>query len=371
MDESHPILSATPSDANDGGIPVPRTRVDLPWPTVAKAIIVIAGAITATHLLGVLTPVLLVLLETLLVTAALTPPVHRLMQRGVSRRGAVAIVFVAITAVVALIVVLISPRVVDQGHALAKHLPAYVNQAQFILRRFPSLDRRIQHAANAGAADPSSILPLFLDAGSSVISGAANALAVIAMAAYLLAGGERSFSYALHFLPETLQDKVLSTAPEVVRVVSGYVFGQAIMSTLIATFTFVMLEATGVPQPILLAVLAGFLDAIPLVGTLIATAIVVLFALSVSQPIAIFILIAFLAYNVIESNVVLPHVYGHVLGISPFAVLVAILVGFQLVGLIGVFIALPMAAVIPAAERAWRKENLLIGTNRRRPSRNR
>lgn len=362
MDESRSILSASSQEAPAGGIPVPRTRLELPWSTVARAIIVLVGATVAAHVLGLLASMLLMLLETLLLTAALTPPVHWLIKKGVPRGGAVAIVLIAIAGVVALVVTLVVPQVVTEASSLAVNLPAYVDQAQGILRRFPGLNKQLRDAAKTGAADPSAALPFVLNAGSGIISGGADALAVIAMAAYLLAGGERSLAYPMHFLPRTLQDKILSTAPGVVRVVSGYVFGQAIMSTVFGTFTFVMLEATGVPQPILLAVLAAFFDAIPLVGTLMATAAAVLIALSVSTTIAVIVLIAFLAYNVIESNVILPHVYGRVLGISPFAVLVAILIGFRLIGLLGVFIALPMAAAIPAAERAWRKEDLLVGT---------
>lgn len=360
MDEPHSVLVATPPETAGNGAPPAGTRIELPWSTVVKAILVLVGAAVAMQLLGLLVPVILIMLETLLVTAALTPPVHWLTNRGLPRGGAVAVVFIAIIAVIGVISTIVAPQVVDEGTAMAKHLPAYVDQSQDILRHFPTLNQRAHVEAAKAAADPASIPPLVITPGSALISSATNIFAVIVMAIYLLAGGERSFSYALHFLSPKLRDKALGVAPEVVQVVSGYVFGQAIMSTLIATFSFVFLEIVGAPQPLLMAILAGLLDAIPVVGTLMATALATLLALSVSPTIALVTLIGFSIYNVLESNIILPHVYGRMLGISPFSVLVAILIGFQLLGLVGIFLALPIAAAIPGAERAWRKNDLLI-----------
>jgi predicted PurR-regulated permease PerM len=365
MDDPRSVLVATPETQADGTA-APRTRIELPWPTVVKAILILVGAAVAMQLLGLLVPVILIMLETLLVTAALTPPVHWLTNRGLPRGGAVAVVFIAIIAVIGVVSTIIAPQVVDEGTAMAKRLPSYVDQSQDILRHFPTLNRRAHLEAAKAAADPASIPPLVITPGAAMISSATNIFAVIVMAIYLLAGGERSFSYALHFLTPKLRGKILSAAPEVVQVVSGYVFGQAIMSTLIATFSFIFLEIVGAPQPLLMAILAGMLDAIPVVGTLIATAVATLLALSVSPTIALVTLVAFSIYNVLESNVILPHVYGRMLGISPFSVLVAILVGFHLLGIVGIFLALPIAAAIPGAERAWRKEDLLIGAGNHR-----
>jgi predicted PurR-regulated permease PerM len=70
------------------------------------------------------------------------------------------------------------------------------------------------------------------------------------------------------------------------------------------------------------------------------------------------LLIAFLAYNVLESNVLLPRIYGRTMGISSIAVIIAVLVGVHLLGLLGVLISLPAAAAIPEIERAWRMEDI-------------
>ena len=112
------------------------------------------------------------------------------MAHGVSRRGAVALVLGGIALVIGLLLLLLASQLVNEGRALAASLPSYVNQAQGLLRRYPSLNTRIKSAAGTGAGKPGALLPFVLTAGGGVVVGATNFLAVIVMAAYLLAGGE-------------------------------------------------------------------------------------------------------------------------------------------------------------------------------------
>lgn len=360
MDPNLPLITSQSSrnPGEPGGNP---TRLDLPWASVAKAILVLVAAGYIAQLTGLLLPVFLVFLEALLLTAALTPPVRACMARGLSRGAAVAVVLGGLLLLVVGVAALLGPPLVTEGQALAASLPRYVADLQRVLTRFPSLNRQLQQGANTGATDPGALVPLFLTAGGGVVSGITDAISVVVLAAYLLAGGERSLVYAMHFLPQRFQNRIRGAAPGVVHVVSGYVFGQAATSLLFGVFTLVSLEIVGAPQPVLMAVLAAILDAIPLVGTLIATVIAVLLAVSVSFTVAVIILIAFLAYNLLESNVILPRVYGRTMGISSLSVLVAVLIGYRLLGLGGVLIALPIAAAIPEAERAWRREDISSG----------
>lgn len=361
--ESSEILTVSPPTDRVGGpgVPVPRTRVELPWPTVAKAVLVLVVAVLVLRLVGLLLPILLELVIALLLTATLTPPVAWLVRRGVPRLGAVALVLIGIVAALALLIALIAPPLVDEGRALAAGLPGYVDRAQGLLRRYPDLESRLRAAASTGAAQPGSLVPVLLTAGTGLVTGTTDAIAVVVMTAYLLAGGERSLAYLLSHLPPNLQAKTRRAAPAVVRVVSGYMLGQVVTSALFGVFAFAVCFALDVPQPLLLALLAAVLDAVPILGVLVATAVPVLLALTVSPTTAVIVLVAFVAYHQIESHVLVPRIYGRAMGISSLAVLIAVLVGYRLIGILGVLIALPLAAAVPAVERAWRQDDLLAG----------
>jgi predicted PurR-regulated permease PerM len=64
----------------------------------------------------------------------------------------------------------------------------------------------------------------------------------------------------------------------------------------------------------------------------------------------------YVAYHQLESHLLVPRIYGRTLGISPFATLIAALVGWRLLGVVGIVIALPLAAIVPLVEQVWRHE---------------
>jgi predicted PurR-regulated permease PerM len=173
------------------------------------------------------------------------------------------------------------------------------------------------------------------------------------MTAYLLADGERIYDWTVRYLPHGQRMRVRQALPEISRVVSGYLLGQFLTSLLFGVFAYVVLSILGVPQPLLLAILAAVADAIPVVGVAIATVPAVLLALTVSPPVAGIVLALYLVYQQVENYVIVPRVYRGTLELHPFAVLIAVLVGAQLLGVLGVLLALPIAAAVPVIERIW------------------
>jgi predicted PurR-regulated permease PerM len=117
----------------------------------------------------------------------------------------------------------------------------------------------------------------------------------------------------------------------------------------ISAFTFVVLIAVGVPNAVAFAVLAGFVDIIPIVGAVIAVFMPTLAAFQQSTAQAIIVLVSLLAYQQFEDRFLTPRVYGQTLNLPPVIVLVAVLTGGQLFGIPGVLLALPAAAVARVA----------------------
>jgi predicted PurR-regulated permease PerM len=139
-------------------------------------------------------------------------------------------------------------------------------------------------------------------------------------------------------------------------VISGYVIGQVITSALFGLFVYVTLWLVGVPDLMLLAVLAALLDAIPIVGVPLATIPAVLLAATVSWQAAIVVVVAYTLYQQFENYVLVPRIYGNTLQVTSLSILVGVLVGAQLLGVLGVVLALPITAAIPVLERVWREE---------------
>jgi predicted PurR-regulated permease PerM len=345
--------NAAQSRPADERLPILRTRtqIEIPMRTVARIILTLA----LIWLVGQLFSVILTFVIALMLTAALAPAVNWLEHRGVKRMLAVAITMLIMLAGIALLVFLLLQPVIDEGRQFADDFPSYVDK---VSSRFdtsvPDLYDRIQETAKRlQANDLVGPLANIIAVGRSLFTGASNALLVLVMTAYLLSDGRRIYLWAVRYLPDDQEEKVRRALPEISHVVSGYVVGQLATSILFGLFSFGVLKAVGVPQALFLALIAALLDAVPIIGALIATVPAVLLALTVSPTAALIVLIAYLAYQQLENYIIVPRVYRGTLQISSFAVLIAVLIGSELLGILGALLALPVAAAFPVVERIW------------------
>jgi predicted PurR-regulated permease PerM len=351
--EAADAVQAAPGDGTDPGgrlVPVPVTvRHEVPLRTIATVLAVLA----VLWLLAQLWTLLLSLFVALLLTAALDPPVSRLERRGVPRAASIAIFVLAFAVVVAGGAALVVPPLVEQGAQFAEAFPGYLERLRAFTQANPEVFTRLQGAAAGSDADPQAVASRFLAAGAGLFRGISAFVIVLVMTAYLLADGERIYDWTVRYLPQEQRVRVRQALPEISRVVSGYLLGQLLTSLLFGGFAYVVLTVLGVPQPLLLAILAAVADAIPVVGVAIATVPAVLLALTVSPLAAGIVLALYLAYQQVENYAIVPRVYRGTLELHPFAVLLAVLVGAQLLGVLGVLLALPIAAAVPVVERIW------------------
>jgi predicted PurR-regulated permease PerM len=346
-------VRSVPVDGPEPGAPLVLAPVTVRHDVPVRTILTVAGVLAGLWLLAQLWTLLLTVFIALLLTAALDPPVSRLERRGVPRVASVAIIVLALAGLVAGALVLVVPSLVEQGTQFADALPGYLDRLQLFAYANPELIARLQGAAGGGEINPQAIASRFLAAGAGLFRGISAFLIVLVMTAYLLVDGERIYDWSVRYLPQDHRVRVRQALPEISRVVSGYLLGQVLTSLLFGGFTYVVLTVLGVPQPLLLALLAAVADAIPVVGAVIATVPAVLLALTVSPLAAGIVLALYLAYQQIENYVIVPRVYRGTLELHPFAVLLAVLVGAQLLGVLGVLLALPIAAAVPVIERIW------------------
>ncbi|HEY2735912.1 MAG TPA: AI-2E family transporter, partial [Polyangiales bacterium] len=129
-------------------------------------------------------------------------------------------------------------------------------------------------------------------------------------------------------------------------IVGGYIRGQALTSGLMALFVFTLLVACGVSNPLAIAMFAGLADVLPYVGVVLSI-LPAAAAASVEGMVTMIIVVSLmLAYEELESRVLVPRIYGRVLRLPSSIVLLSLLVGGTLLGIVGALLSLPLAAAI-------------------------
>lgn len=324
----------------------PRTRT-IRHEISGRSLLSVVAIGAGLWLLARVWPILLLLIIALVLASALGPAVAWLERRRLPRSVALGLVLVALLGTVVGIGALVVPALVTQVQNLVANAPALQTRVADTLAGVPAL------AGQAEAVRTTQVSGLLAPLAANALGLAAAAaqlvvlgLTMVVLAFYLLADHERVRGFVFALLPRDWHLRAAKVLLDMGTVVGGYVRGQALTSLLMGVFVYTVLRLAGTPEPLALATFAAFADLIPLIGGFLVLIPAVLATLAVGPVPALTVLAAIMAYQQVENNVLIPRVYGKTLRLSPVAVTVALLLGGQLLGIVGALLALPLTAGI-------------------------
>ena len=333
-------------------MPSPQRRVALvlPWPTILK----IFAALVVVWLWFKRVEVVLVLIVAVLLAVTLNPVVEWFERRGLPRWGA------AITVGLLLIGAI--------GGFLWATWASLSSQASYVADHFDKFERETlsgvpQWVRSAIGGNDMDQLRSRVGAYALAFARSAGSAVVVALLAfiltiYLLIEGDQTHDWLVAFVPSEHRPRLEKTLVECERVIFAYVAGNVITSIFATVVVGVSLSLLKVPAALLLAVIAGVCDFVPVLGFIVSSIPAVLLAFTVSAQTAFVVALIFVAYHTAENYLIGPWAYGDRLKLSNIAVVLAFVVGASIAGVIGALIALPVAAVYPAVERIWLREKL-------------
>jgi predicted PurR-regulated permease PerM len=290
------------------------------------------------------------------VALGLDPVVGALVRRGWKRGKASLAVFAAMFAAVFAIVLVTAGPLWSEIKEFLQSLPAYwedlkSNDAFQDIVSTAGVDDTIANAFKELAAGLPDAANALLGIAGGVFGSFLSMVTLTFLALFLLMERPTITAWLFGFAPPAAERRWSPVVEESISVVSQSLLGNIAISVVAGTVAFVSAWALGLPFPIVLAVIAGFLDLIPQVGATIASIILVAVALTVSTEAAIIMLVIQLIYQQVENYVVYPIVYKKAVELSPFTTIVAVLIAGSLLGVVGAILAVPFAAVIKTVLR--------------------
>lgn len=298
----------------------------------------------------------------------------------VRRTLSVVLTWLLVLGVFGLLIGLVVPATLVQLRQLADDLPELVESTQQDMENllnkpitiggatvvpWEELSRMLgtgqddEEGAGLTASLQDTILSL-ADPALGVLGGAVSILvaAVFAliMLFYLMRDGPLFADYVIGGIPDSYQGDVRRMIHELGQIWNAYLRGQLLLCISVGTATYFAALILGLPQPLVLGLFAGFLEFIPNLGPTLAQIPAVLFALTTSSSTisgldaglmyAIIVSLTYIGIQQLEAIFLVPRILGHSLNLHPFVVLVAILIGSNLAGVLGVILAAPMVATI-------------------------
>lgn len=188
---------------------------------------------------------------------------------------------------------------------------------------------------------------LLLNSTQSIVFGIISAITIAILTFYFTLDFKRLFELFINLIPQGERPKVRNVLAEVAHVTSRYVRGNLLISLICGGVLFVGLYAMGVPYAFPLALFAAIVDLLPLVGGTIGAIPALIIAFGISPLTGFLVLILHLAYQEAENAIISPAIYNKALNLSPALSFLSVIIGGALFGIVGAFLALPLAASLP------------------------
>jgi predicted PurR-regulated permease PerM len=241
---------------------------------------------------------------------------------------------------------------VREGTKVAGQLPELIDQARAgrgavgrLLERTNVLEwvennqDRIDSFVNGLTAPAAGVL-------GSVATGIAGAVTVFVLAYLMVLEGPKVVGGAMRVFPPATGERILRVGADCARSVTGYISGNLLISVICGVLTYVVLLILGIPFAGLIALFVGLADLVPLVGATIGGAVAVIAGFLHSTTAGIVVLVFFVLYQQLENHLLQPLIFARTVKLNPLTVIVAILLGVELLGVLGALLAIPTAGMI-------------------------
>lgn len=312
------------------------------------------SAIILMRALGSVSQVFVLMLVALFLATGLNPAVEKVRTLGLSRAGAVAVIFAGVLAFVIFFAWVLIPPVVTQGSALINRAPDLLQELlnnktiNSLNEQFGLIDT-LQNKLKSITSNGTLLISAFggvIGVGKTVVSGTFTALTILVLTLYFITSLPEMLNLGVRLAPASRRDRVSRLTHAIVGRVGSFVGAQVVIAFMAAIFVLVLALILGLPSPLAISVVVLVCALVPLIGHFLGSGVVTLIALTVSIPTGIIALISYIVYVQIENYFVTPRIMKRALEVPGAVTIIAALIGSSLLGLIGGLLAVPVAASI-------------------------
>lgn len=292
---------------------------------------------------------------TVAIVYILSPVVDFFEGRGVPRFAAVAISYLIVMLFIALMLIYLIPIIVNQASLFIKEFPAFLeSEIKFLstwrgrlleLRVPPSaiklLEQTVDQMRETGFSTLSSAPSFTLNIFSIIF----YFILAPFLAFYLLKDLDKVRKTIIELIPRPYQSDAEDILEKVDQALSGFLRGQFLVALAVGILASVILTIIGVDFSIVLGIIIGVLNIVPYFGPILGGLIAALVAFFEAPILALWVVLGMLAINITDSTLLSPNIMGQQVDLHPVLIAFSLLIGGSLLGLLGIFIAIPTAAV--------------------------
>ncbi len=274
--------------------------------------------------------------------AALSPFVTFLVKKKVPRAIASIICYLAVIIMFLLLVFPLIPFVLSQIQSLLKSFPDYLHEAGTLFKLNINQSQFNDFlTSRVGLISENAFLVT-----SRFVTILFSFLAIIIISVYLMVDYEEIKNYVVHLFPVIFRPKINVILAKSQEKMGLWLRGQIILSLSIGFFTWVAYTLINLNFALPLALLAGIFEIVPNIGPVLGAIPAVVVALTISPTMALLVVVIYIIIQVLEGNFLVPYIMKKAVGLHPIVIILAIIIGGELMGMKGIFLSVPLVSFL-------------------------
>ncbi|MDD3268717.1 MAG: AI-2E family transporter [Syntrophomonadaceae bacterium] len=309
------------------------------------------------YFLYLLREVLLVFGLGALLAYLLFRPVSYIAQKGIKRVWAILILYLLVLVAIALLLLLLLPGMIKELSELARLLPDYVQKFEQLASRLDhmqmpaELKTGLNDSINQGRTSIYNTLNNFIGGFYNFLGKLMALIFSPILAFYIMNDWEKIKESFLNLLSPRARRQCSTLAEQIDSVLIEFLKGHLMVAGFVGSMVGIAAVLLGVRFPLLLGLVAGIADLIPYFGAFLGAVPAILVALGSSLQLAMYMAVAVLLIQQVESNIITPRIMSSKLGIHPLLLVFALLSGGKLLGIWGMLFAVPILATLKVIVR--------------------
>ena len=330
-----------------------KIRVNISYESIIKFFIVLFILLFFIYLRGIIFVVFLSMILALI----MNPAVDKMQKKKIPRVAGAASLFLSAFVLIGLLFYIVAPPLAKEVGTLASNFPTYLENAGLDYNMISSQDLIIDGSFDYKISEPFQNILFEASKGLkditsnivvgvlSLLGGILSAILMLVISFYLVVEKDGVEKFVQTIIPAESRPQALRIIKKVEVKLGKWFMGQLFLGFVVGLLSFIGLTILGVPYALVLAIIAGAMELIPYIGPTLSSIPAIIIAFTISPILAILVFALYFIIQQLENYLLVPKVMERSVGLHPVIIIIAMLIGGQIAGVLGIILAIPVTTI--------------------------
>jgi len=319
-----------------------KQTVDISYESIIKLFFVIFLIFFVYYLKDIL----LIIFISVLLALIMNPAVNQMQEKKIPRTIGASLLFLLAFLVVGIIIYLVVPPLTKDITSLTTNLPSHMYEIGFNNNIDYGFSEPVQNIALETSKSLKAVASNIFSGVLAILGGLLSAILIIVISFYLLIEKNGTEKFVQTLFPINSRPQVLRIVQKIETNLGRWFMGQIFLGFIVGFTSFLGLTIIGVPYALVLGIIAGTLELVPYIGPILSSVPALIIAFTVSPVLAGLTFVLYFIIQQAENYILVPKVMQKSVGLHPVIIIVAMLIGGQIAGVMGMILAIPVTTII-------------------------